>query len=285
MFSHPLPIIGGEYTKSRNPTHSLPSTVPLSSTHALSCNPTYSHILPCTPHYWWCILHKELKSHALTPFCSTVNRGSSSTATAILDYDTLAPRPINRCNNWMIASAFVLFAARSYFPVLFCTFAYLFCNDWYPCHSRSGCNNWIIGCTMASQTCPFIKYEQANSKTETHFSSCGHNQSWTILRDLCNNSNRPLFRGRWMRCRNADKMTENESSKATLSKAATEEFHQPSIVRVSIVLGNHPEGQKRSRERRSVNQDHCIFFNSILMMTTFTSLPMDSKILWIYTSI
>ena len=62
-----------------------------------------------------------------------------------------------------------------------------------------------------------------------------------------------------MRCRNADKMTENESSKATLSSTATEEFHQPFIGRVSIVLGNHNEEQRRSRERRSVNQDLHIF--------------------------
>lgn len=103
--------------------------------------------IPCTPHYWpRCCTHTQRVEIPCTPFCSSVNRGSP-TGTAIID--RLPQWCINRCNNWMIAPALVLFAGP-YFPVLFSTFQYLFCNDWYPCHSRSGCNDWIIGCTMPS---------------------------------------------------------------------------------------------------------------------------------------
>ena len=94
----------------------------------------------------WCTYTSQRVEIPCTPFCSSVNRGSPS-GTAIID--RLPQWCINRCNNWMIAPALVLFAGP-YFPVLSSTFVYLFCNDWYPCHSPSGCNNWIIGCTIPS---------------------------------------------------------------------------------------------------------------------------------------
>ena len=78
--------------------------------------------IPCTPHYWpWCCMntHKELKSHVLPSVPVSTVGVPPPTGTAIID--RLPQWCINRCNNWMIAPALVLFAGP-YFPVLLCTF-------------------------------------------------------------------------------------------------------------------------------------------------------------------
>ena len=78
-----------------------------------SWNPMYSPLLAL-------VLHVDTQRVELpcTPFCSSVNRGSPS-GTAIID--RLPQWCINRCNNWMIAPALVLFAGP-YFLALSSTF-------------------------------------------------------------------------------------------------------------------------------------------------------------------
>ena len=141
-------------------------------TYTQELRPLYSRVLSCTPYYWRLgACTKSWDPLYLLPSVplSTVGAPPHSHCNDRLLRYPCASVDINRCNNWMIAPAFVIFSTCSYFLVLFSTFCVpFFWNDWYPCYSSSGCNNWIIGCTMASQTSPLIKYGQANSRPATH---------------------------------------------------------------------------------------------------------------------